>query len=235
MPSKAFQIFHSYSSPEVSSIIDIFEERNSRRGRNKDYALLYGNLMLLVSAWEVYCEEVSREAIGKLVESSKVSFDHLPASLQRRIIMYAYPLNLSHQDPLATKIAKLPGSGWKALLKEMLDDYLHDFNTPKFSRGKGKNLKELLGFYLGIDVVTELDAVIREIDCAKGIDRLISIRGAIAHKGMPDEQDRFSSAEMRQYLNRVLKVSAAIEYLVHREFRSVYGLTPWNIIVVPDF
>jgi hypothetical protein len=229
MPSQAFGVFSGYTSYEVETLIGIFRERNAKRGPNTNYSLLYGGLTLLVSGWETYCEDVAVEAISKLVSQERLRFEAVPDSIRREILKYASGENLSAMDPLASKVARLPGNGWKTLLQEMVKDYLSDFNTPKFRRGRGKNLVALFKLFLDTNMVQEIDAILAEQGVSNTIDKIVTVRGAMAHRGFLEGEQRIYADDLQGYLNTVRRASAAIDVIIYTEFRGRYGLTPWNI------
>lgn len=229
MPSKAFGVFNGYNSYEVKTLSTIFRERNARRGPNMDYGLLHGGLILLASGWETYCEDVSLEAVKKICTKPDVQFDNLPDNVKREILKHAWPERIDNVNLLETNLAKLPGEGWKSLLQERLKGYVRDFNTPKFAKAKGKNLTNLFRLYLSANVKGELERLSEIQDITTKIDKIITIRGAIAHKGQPNSRDRFYAAELEGYLDQVIKATAAIDCMIYSEFRNKYNITPWRM------
>ena len=89
MPSQAFSVFDSRKKREVLEIADVFQEINNRRGPNTKYSLLNGALVLLISSWEVYCEDVCRQAAEAIQNRPSLSFAELDEKLRKDLIRYA--------------------------------------------------------------------------------------------------------------------------------------------------
>tara|TARA_R110002072_G_scaffold91255_5_gene203541 strand:- start:5176 stop:5808 length:633 start_codon:yes stop_codon:yes gene_type:complete len=191
--------------------------------------LLHGGLILLVSGWETYCEDVSKEAVKKITEAENLTFDDLSQKIRRQLIRHSYPPNIDKVDPLETGLAKLPGEGWRGLFVEMIEEYLSDFNTPKFTKPQGKNLQKLFKLYLEGNVMTHVPSLTRTENITEEIDRIISVRGDIAHRGKPLNEDRFYADDLICYLEHVRNACAAIDSIIWREFRTLYGITPWRM------
>ena len=230
MPSKAFDVFDRYTVNEIRTLVEIFSERNDQRGPNTAYGLLHGGLVILVSGWETYCEDVSKETVGKLVGRKNLTFDALPASTRRAILKYAYQENFHNADPLDTRLAKLPDKGWQNILYEMVEHYLQDFNTPKFKKGEGKkNLKKLFSLFLSTDVEEVIQKLTGKNNLGEKIDQLIEIRGTIAHRGKLEKEDKFFAKDLEDYLNIFHVVCAAIDAIIQQEFGLRYGSpVPWR-------
>ena len=108
MPSQAFRVFNGKKTREVLEIADVFEEINAHPGPNTKYSLLNGALVLLVSSWEVYCEDVCRQAVKKVQGRPSLSFAQLNEKLRKDLIRYAGDQYKGKQDPLTEKLAMLP-------------------------------------------------------------------------------------------------------------------------------
>lgn len=230
MPSKAFNVFDKYTVKEIKTLADIFSERNDQRGPNTAYGLLHGGLVILVSSWETYCEDVSKEAVKILVGEKKLTFGDLPKSTRRAILKHAYRENLSNMDPLDTRLAKLPDKGWQNILCEVVEHYLQDFNTPKFNKGEGKkNLKKLFSLFLSTNVEEVIQKLTEKDNLGKKIDQLIEIRGTIAHQGKLEKEDKFFAKDLEDYLNTFHIVCAAIDTIIWQEFGLRYGSAPWQV------
>jgi RiboL-PSP-HEPN len=230
MPSSAYDIFEKYTVREVNGLIQIFRERNLARGPNVNYGLLHGGLILLVSGWEAYCEDVSKEAVGKIANTTRLRFDDLSEFQRRMILKDAASVNIERVDPLETKLARLVGDGWKLLMVEMMSDYLSEFNSPQFIRQRGgKNLKELFKMYLTNNVSEEISRLTGIDDLANAIDSMVKVRGAIAHRGEPDAVDHFAADGLQLYLNNTRAACAAVEQIIQSELMNRFQITPWRI------
>ena len=228
MPSKSFSEFKRYTVKEVEPLRSIFVAHNLKHGRNTAYSLVYGGLMLLVAAWETFCKEVSQEAISSL-NKKEVSFCVLPDSTKREILKFANKGPLTKSDPLRSKLAMLPDDGWRPLLTDMVDEFITDFNTPKFHGNKGKNLKKLFGRYLNADIEKLTAKLTHEPTFVKDIDKLVSVRGDLAHKGKLKKVDKFGAEEFDEYILLFQRVCAALDYIIYSEFRTKYRFAPWKM------
>lgn len=227
MPSASYNVFNIHVTKKINALADLFDEINANRGPNRNYALLHGGLMVLVSGWETYCEDVCAESIGKIINRNSVNFDSLPNSARRRILEFAWPARIDNINILESKLARLPDGGWRQTYKDLIDSYLRDFNSPKFYRQNGKNLRKLFAMFLEADLIRELPEITNVEDLPALIDEIVTIRGAIAHRGEPE--NNFTSAALRHYLLQFHLACAAIDTVIHTEFRNRYGFAPWQI------
>lgn len=229
MPSEAFRIFINRKCPEVIEIAELFDEINNRRGPNTKYSLLNGALVLLVSSWEVYCEDVCRQVASKINERRSLDFAGLNDKLKRDLIVHAATQYKSNGDPLLTKIAMLPDGGWRQLLVDRLNEYLPDFNTPKFSRQRGKDLNGLFRQVLGLKISESINELLDEAGFCRDLDAIVTLRGEIAHTGEAAAENRLSSDLLRQHTRCFIEAAAAIDAIIHREFRTNLEFAPWQI------
>ena len=86
MPSHAFNVFNGRKRREVIEIAEVFRDINNRPGPNTKYSLLNGALVLLVSSWEVYCEDVCNQAAEIVKNSPALRFEHLDEKLRKDLI-----------------------------------------------------------------------------------------------------------------------------------------------------
>ena len=230
MPSQAFRLFSDRKKREVLEIARIFETINAGPGPNTNYSLLNGALVLLVSGWEVYCEGVCRQSAEGIQDRSGLRFEQLNECLRRDLIKYAGSKYTEKGDPLNQKLAKLPDGGWRSLLTDRLNEYLSDFNTPRFSRQWGKNLNELFRLVLGIRKVSKaIEDLLEDNGLCDRLDGVVTLRGKIAHTGDAPDEDRLSPCILRRHTDSFIEAAAAVDVVVHREFRHRLGFAPWRI------
>ena len=229
MPSQAFSVFDSKKKREVLEIADVFQEINNRPGPNTKYSLLNGALVLLVSSWEVYCEDVCRQAAEAIQNRPSLSFAQLEEKLRKDLIRYAGNEYNGKQDPLTEKVAMLPDGGWRKLLADRLSEYVPDFNTPKFSRQRGKDLNGLFRQVLGIKVSSAIEDLLEDAGLCGRLDAVVTLRGEIAHTGDAPAEDRLSPDILRQHTSSFVEAAAALDVIVHKEFSNKLGFAPWQI------
>ncbi|MDE2773172.1 MAG: HEPN domain-containing protein [Gemmatimonadota bacterium] len=228
MPSRAFRLFNGRRKREILEIACVFEEINARPGPNTKYSLLNGALVLLVSSWEVYCEDVCLQAAKEIQSRPSLRFAQLDERLQKDLIQYAGKQYTGKQDPLSEKLAMLPDGRWRQLLLDRLNDYLPEFNTPKFSRNRGKDLNDLFRHILGIrSMSTALEDFVEENGLSGHLDAVVTLRGEIAHTG--DAESRLSPRILRQHTESFIEAAAAVDSIIYQEFRNNLGFAPWQI------
>ena len=229
MPSTAFKVFNGRKRREILEIADVFQEINNRPGPNTKYSLLNGALVLLVSSWEVYCEDVCKQAAERIQNRQSLTFAQLDEKLQKYLIQYAGSQYKGNQDPLREKVAMLPDGGWRQLLNGRLNEYVPDFNTPKFFRQRGKDLNGLFRQVLGKKMSNEIEDFLEEEGLCGRLDGIVTLRGEIAHTGDAQAEDRLSPDILRQHTASFIEAAAAVDVIIHTEFRNKLGFAPWQI------
>ena len=229
MPSQAFIVFNGRKKQEVLEIADVFRNINNRRGPNTHYSLLNGALVLLVSSWEVYCEDVCKQAARAILDQSSLRFEQLDERLRKDLIQYAGSQYKGNQDPLAEKVAMLPDGGWRQLLSDRLNEYTPNFNTPKFSRQRGKDLNGLFRQVLGIMMSCAMENFLEDNGLCERLDAVVTLRGEIAHTGDAQAENRLSPEILSEHTNAFVEAAAAVDVIIHREFRNKLGFAPWQI------
>ncbi len=150
-------------------------------------------------------------------------------NLRKDLIHYAGDQFKGNQDPLLEKIALLPDGGWRQLLVDRLEEYVPDFNTPKFSRQRGKDLNGLFRQVLGIKMSTAIENFLQDEGLCARLDAVVTLRGEIAHTGDAQAENRLSPEILRKHVNSFVEAAAAVEVIVHQEFRNKLGFAPWQI------
>lgn len=229
MPSRAFRLFNGKKKQEIIEIAQVFQSINTGRGPNTNYSLLNGALVLLVSSWEVYCEDVCRQTTEIIQNRPTLRFEQLDEKLKKNIIRYAGSQYTGRQDPLEEKLAMLPDGGWRQLLADRLDEYLPDFNTPKFRRTRGKDLNDLFQKVLGIKVSGRIENFLQHNGLCDQLDAVVSLRGKIAHTGDAPPEFRLSPETLERYTTSFVEAAAALDVIVYKEFKKKLGFAPWQI------
>jgi len=187
------------------------------------------HLVLLVSSWEVYCEDVSRQAVQKISSKSNLRFSSLSERMQRDTVKSAGLAFKDNQDPLTTRIFSLTDRNWCQLIQEDLEDFIRDFNTPKFDRPKGKTLDDLFRKVNGFQASKSLTEFFSEDHFCSGLDEIVTIRGEVAHKATLSADDRLSPDALSNYCSRFLEAAGAIDFIINRDFRAKLGFAPWQV------
>lgn len=139
--------------------------------------VLRSAIVLLVTYWEAYLEDITTEAITLIVD--KVSDPtKLPKDLKKSIIKELA------KDPNELASWQLAGDGWRKLLQDRLPK-LQEGRDRSFNTPKSHQTREFLSVALGIADVTkawEFAERTPEENAAK-LDALVETRGQIAHRG----------------------------------------------------
>lgn len=229
MPSSAFTMFNRRKKKEVMDISAIFRELNQRRGPNRNYSLLNGALVLLVSSWEIYCEDVCRQSVKTICDRSGVKFSDLENRMACDVVKYAGSDYRDNANPLLQRIARLPDGKWRELVSERLEEHISDFNTPKFSRPRGKNLKDLFRHVRSGNIEILIDDFLEEQRFCARLDEIVTLRGQIAHTGDAPAGNRLNANILDDYTAKFVEAAAAVDVLIYNEIRSRFGFAPWQI------
>ena len=61
------------------------------------------------------------------------------------------------------------------------------------------------------------------------LDAVVTLRGKIAHTGDAQAEDRLSPDILRKHTSAFVEAAAAVDVIVHQEFRNKLGFAPWQI------
>lgn len=144
--------------------------------------LLRSTVVLLVSYWEAYVEDICTEALDIIIE--KVTDpSKLPKEL-RKVVADEVKSDANELRPW-----DLAGDGWKELIKiraqTLAASRNRSFNTPK-----SEQTKEFIGKTLGIKDISQSWSIksMQPKDSATKLNELVSVRGEIAHRGLVSEE-----------------------------------------------
>lgn len=184
MASKAWSKFNK-NAEDIDSLLDLWEGVVNLWDKEpvpNEYEVLFRSaVVLMVSHWEAYVEDICSEALDHLV-SHVEDASKLPKDIKKLI---AGEIKKKDHE---LEMWKLADSGWKEYLRSRLVELKRErdrhFNTPK-----AHNTAEFLIKAIGVDPrpkwkTNELTAD----EVAKKLDDLIEIRGQIAHRGEIDQK-----------------------------------------------
>ncbi len=167
---------------DLGDIMSYFDkeggEDSDKDDLDKDIDVLYrAAVVLMVSHWEAYVENICSEALSALVENVNKS-DDLPKEIKKQVA------NEIKETKNEIEIWKIADDGWKKYLREKLLNYKEvrdrSFNTPKSAQ-----TEEFVNKVVGLPKITE-SWVFDDFTAKKSkekLDNLIEIRGQIAHRG----------------------------------------------------
>lgn len=192
----------------------------SRPGRKYDVEVLNKSAIVLITAfWEAYCEDLAAEGLEALV-------DHAPdaASLPKELRKSVAKELIDDADNLA--VWRLAGDDWRNLLRSRLaamqEERNRRLNTPKTAQ-----INELFLKSLGIDRISSAwywSGMSVSASTTK-LDRYITLRGAIAHRGSAERTAR--KTQVKDYYNHVKRLVDKTGGRVNRDIRRITGQPLW--------
>jgi hypothetical protein len=193
MPSKSFKKFEDKLLVDVDRIIESHATLNHDGGGRRGLGhLTRSGVLMLCAAWELYLEEVLVEGVEYFV--AKFNSPKLfPKSVQKELASF---VKESKHD---LKPLELAGDGWKTLYRDHVRNTLNGFHTPK-----SVNLDLLFKKFLGID---HFSAWWTLGDAE--IDRFVSIRGDVAHKGRDARYVTISN--LKEYLIKIKQTALDVD------------------------
>jgi hypothetical protein len=211
MASKSRKRFDE-SAADIDTLIDLYEAMvalSKAEGKPIDEGvevLFRSAVVLMVSHWEAYVEDICSEALEHLVNRMKGA-SKLPKQIKQQV---ARDLKAEKNE---IAIWQLADDGWKAYLRDRL--LIHkeardrSFNTPR-----AQSTADFVKMVLGIeDIRTSwtLEGSSPEA-VAKKLDALVEVRGQIAHRGrVGSKLDRAFISDHIAFLRKVVsKTGGAI-------------------------
>lgn len=189
MPSSESRKLFESNFTEIDHLIDIHEalvslEREDDDGEICDFTdqksvLIKSSIVLMVSYWETYVEDICSEAIKHMVTNLNDS-NKLPKELKQQISKEI----LSNKNEL--KMWELCGDNWKTILSNRLNDYSNRRNW-KFNSPKSNQVVNFFKEYLGIADISKkwVHKKLTSKECMVKLDEIVEVRGTIAHRGHP--------------------------------------------------
>ena len=134
-------------------------------------------IVLLISYWEAYLEDIAGEALKHIIQNVKDS-NELPKELKKAITKEL------EKEPDELAVWKLCGDNWRNLCLDRFQTLTEQRNR-NFNSPKSYLTNEFIQKSIGLENITKkwkTDMLDSE-QCNKKLDDLIELRGAIAHRG----------------------------------------------------
>ena len=167
MPSKSYGRFirNLETVTRLQDSYDIIRTHRGSRGQGAFDHITRSAVLFLVSAFEVYIEEVTYECCEQNITLAR-NADRLPHGVRSAINAY-----VGKKGSSITPIS-LCDEGWREVYKQMTQSVIEDFNTPKV-----RQIKSLFSNHIGttdslIDGITNIDQ----------LDDFVRFRGEITHR-----------------------------------------------------
>lgn len=134
-------------------------------------------VVLMVSSWEAYIEDVCSEALEHLVTHA-ADASALPKSVRQQI---AFELKSSKNE---FDIWKIADSGWKELLRSRLAS-MKEGRDRGFNSPKSQQTSDFFKNAIGIDDIQKSWGfdLLEPMASSEKLDALVALRGEIAHRG----------------------------------------------------
>lgn len=212
MPSKAYIKFQN-NLQTVQRLNETYEQmkktRNSR-GRGAFDHITRSSIVFLISAFEVYCEDIIREGVQKTIVSAKDA-SNLPKDVKNTID------NFVKNEKNGIPPIELCDEGWRNVYKNLIEKLLSAFNTPKKD-----NLKDLFKRFLGIK-----DSALDKIADIDKLDDIVKYRGEIVHQVKAIKYVHIEDVKM--YITTIHNIAINIDLIIRKHIKSIYKVkAPWN-------
>ncbi len=224
MPSKARKHFDD-NVTDIAHLVELYDavvdtaEADNEAVPKGAEASLRSAIVLMVSHWEAYVEDISAEALEHLIVHLKTA-DGLPKEIKQLVSKELKAL------PHELAIWQLADGGWKAYLKARLAGQREARNR-NFNSPKAQATADFIRSVTGVDDVRKAWhwASVRPEKASKKLDSLIELRGQIAHRGRVNVAvDRDHVAEHIEFLRQLVsKTGGAINgYLKRTTGKSLW-------------
>lgn len=204
MPSNARKRFDE-SATDIDNLIDTYRAMVALWEEDKEpvpegFEVLFRSaVVLMVSHWEAYVEDICHEALEHLVlytrEASK-----LPKEIKKQV---ASAVKGAENE---IEVWKLADNGWKDYLKERMAG-LKEARDRSFNSPKAQQTSDFVKKSLGIEDIQNswrFDDIEPKV-VARKLDTLIEIRGEIAHRGRVKQKlDQYFVSEHISFLRKLV-------------------------------
>ncbi len=212
------------NASEVERLVEIHTKiAGEGRGKRGGVEVLNKSaIVLLVACWESFIEDVASSAFNIILDKAKT-----PKAFPNKVLVLASKNLRENKDE--TKVWGLAGSGWKKILKKhrekILKKYIGTFNTPKT-----KNINALFLSLIGVKRIssTWYWPAMSVSKSTEKLDRLVEIRGEIAHEVKTTRSVRKSNTI--DYTEFIKRLAAEVSNSLAWEINDTFGEYPWAIV-----
>jgi hypothetical protein len=220
VPSKARKAFDS-NARNIERLIEIHGDvGGDEQGRRFGLEVLNKSAIVLITAiWEAYCEDIASEALEHLVANTSDA-SKLPKELKKTIASEV------KADLHELAVWKLADTGWRdvarARLAALTIDRNFKLNTPKSN--------QIDGLFLDAIGLKEVSKTwkwkkMSAIKARAKLDRYITLRGEIAHRG--DTASSVKKIDVTDYFQHVKRLVAKTGGEVNSHVKNATGKTLW--------
>lgn len=224
MSSNAWKKFNE-NAEDVDNLIDIYKGLvtvyNETGGGEPDGAgvLFKSAIVLLVSNWEAYIEDITSEALEHIVRESKNS-SGIPKEIKKKIRSAI----LAEKNEI--EMWNLADDGWRDYLLKRLSHYKSERNK-NFNSPKSTKTIEFIRDNLGIDDISTywIPDKNHPEDIKKELDKFIEVRGSIAHRGKI--QVTIDLAYVKKHLKLIRYIASITGGKISTHVKRITGKALW--------
>ena len=212
MPSKAYGKFQKNleTVQRLNETYKTAKENRGSKGRGAFDHITRSAIVFLVSAFEVYCEDILCEGVEVTISSAKDAV-RLPHSVKKHINAYVRNKN-NHVPPM-----NLCDEGWRQVYTQMARIQAAHLNSPNVN-----NLKEIYEKFLGISP-SSVDA----LTSIEQLDTIIEFRGEIVHQVKPSTYVHIE--EVKAHVKTINEIVIRIDIMIRDFIKNTYQVkVPWN-------
>ncbi|SEO07220.1 HEPN domain-containing protein [Palleronia pelagia] len=219
--SQAFRQFGKNES-DIKRLLDLHRKEGGKGpGRRRGLEVLNKSAIVLITAfWEAYCEDVLSEALLYLTEhASNASL--LPRDIRNRVAT-ELKREENHQA-----VWSLSGDGWRTHLLERFD-LMKEQRARKLNTPKATQIDDLFLTGLGLKNISESWLIAPGKDAnwsREKLDKFVSLRGAIAHRGV--DGDSVTKKLVDEYFSVIRRLVAKTDDAVKEHIEKALASNPW--------
>ncbi|MBI5817816.1 MAG: hypothetical protein HZA88_02425 [Verrucomicrobia bacterium] len=225
MPSNARKNYDQ-NLDDIHQLIDYYEAVEELYRLDKDPlpdgadVVLRSAIVLLVTYWEAYIEDIASEAIEHIIKHV-TDPTKLPKELKKLVAKEI------KEDVNELAVWGLAGDGWRSLIQQRLSRFSEtrnrNFNTPKSAQ-----TRDFFRKAIGIDDITSswtFDEVKAEVICER-LDKIIEIRGLIAHRGKLSQP--VDKEHVKTFTYWMKKLVGTTGGRINSEVKKMTGVPLWK-------
>lgn len=202
--------------PSIHHFLHRYITGKSGRGRRRDVEILNKSaIVLLCACWEAFAEDLANAALQYMIDWS-ASPNVIPMALSTHVVK-------NHTGARAWELA---GDGWKKALRDNLKGYLGK-TTGSWNTPRSDNVDSLFEQTLGLTGISKSWAWRgTTANAAKSrLDRLVILRGAIAHRVEATSSVRLKDVENAREL--VCRLAIKSHNRVRQHLIDTIGMPGW--------
>lgn len=227
-PSNAYRRFTENAS-DFDTLIDLYEamvtlwketcEKPEPVPEGME-VLFRAAIVLMVSQWEAYVEDICSEGLDHLVRNVRDA-SSLPKEIKRQV---AAEVKAAKDE---IEVWKLADEGWRKFIQTRLGT-MKETRDRSFNSPKSQNIADFFRKALGIEDVRKswtFDGLAPQ-DASAWLDALIEVRGQIAHRGRIQERlDKETTAAHMAFLRKLVSKTGGC---VNAHVRKATGKPLWK-------